>query len=101
MAFLVATTSLPAVDRPNADRWNAARSRQKSSQKLDIFRSKAPRSGSTDKDLMLNEEVRSGLEKTQTDEKSNSISFQCNVFSFFFFIYNFLFVAGTTRCFIM
>ena len=30
MAFLVATTSLPAVDRPNADRWNAARSRQKS-----------------------------------------------------------------------
>ena len=23
-----ATTSLPAVDRPNADRWNAARSRQ-------------------------------------------------------------------------
>ena len=29
MAFLVATTSLPAVDRPNADRWNAARSCQK------------------------------------------------------------------------
>ena len=28
MAFLVATTSLPAVDRPNADRWNAARSCQ-------------------------------------------------------------------------
>ena len=27
---IVATTSLPAVDRPNADRWNAARSRQKS-----------------------------------------------------------------------
>ena len=26
---IVATTSLPAVDRPNADRWNAARSRQK------------------------------------------------------------------------
>ena len=25
---LVATTSLPAVDRPNADRWNAARSCQ-------------------------------------------------------------------------
>ena len=24
----VATTSLPAVDRPNADRWNAARSCQ-------------------------------------------------------------------------
>ena len=24
---IVATTSLPAVDRPNADRWNAARSR--------------------------------------------------------------------------
>ena len=26
---IMATTSLPAVDRPNADRWNAARSRQK------------------------------------------------------------------------
>ena len=26
---IVATTSLPAVNRPNADRWNAARSRQK------------------------------------------------------------------------
>ena len=25
---IVATTSLPAVHRPNADRWNAARSRQ-------------------------------------------------------------------------
>ena len=25
---IVATTSLPAVDRPNADRWNADRSRQ-------------------------------------------------------------------------
>ena len=25
---IVATTSLPAVDRPNADRWNAARSRR-------------------------------------------------------------------------
>ena len=25
---IVATTSLPAVDRPNADRWNGARSRQ-------------------------------------------------------------------------
>ena len=25
MLFLVATTSLPAVDRPNADRWNATR----------------------------------------------------------------------------
>ena len=25
----VATMSLPAVDRPNADRWNAARSGQK------------------------------------------------------------------------
>ena len=25
---IVATTSLPAVDCPNADRWNAARSRQ-------------------------------------------------------------------------
>ena len=28
MAFLVATTSLPAVYRPNNDRWNAARSCQ-------------------------------------------------------------------------
>ena len=28
---IVATTSLPAVDRPNADRWNAARLRQKGS----------------------------------------------------------------------
>ena len=28
MAFLVATTSLPAVYRPNDDRWNAARSCQ-------------------------------------------------------------------------
>ena len=26
---IVATTSLPAVDRPNAERWNAARLRQK------------------------------------------------------------------------
>ena len=26
---IVATTSLPALDRPNADRWNAARSREK------------------------------------------------------------------------
>ena len=26
---ILATTSLPAVDRPNADRWNAAHSRQK------------------------------------------------------------------------
>ena len=26
---IVATTSLPAVDRPNADRWNAVRSCQK------------------------------------------------------------------------
>ena len=25
---IVATTSLPVVNRPNADRWNAARSRQ-------------------------------------------------------------------------
>ena len=29
MAFFVATTSLPAVYRPNDDRWNAARSCQK------------------------------------------------------------------------
>ena len=28
LMIIVATTSLPAVDRPNADRWNAARSRQ-------------------------------------------------------------------------
>ena len=28
MLFLVATTSLPAVDRPNADRWNTTRSCQ-------------------------------------------------------------------------
>ena len=28
MMKIVATTSLTAVDRPNADRWNAARSRQ-------------------------------------------------------------------------
>ena len=34
MTFLVATTSLPAVDRPNADRWNAARSRQHCKQQL-------------------------------------------------------------------
>ena len=33
MSFLVATTSLPAVDRQNADRWNAARSRQFPTQK--------------------------------------------------------------------
>ena len=30
---IVATTSLPAVDRPNADRWNAARSCQKRKEK--------------------------------------------------------------------
>ena len=29
LSEIVATTSLPAVDRRNADRWNAARSRQK------------------------------------------------------------------------
>ena len=28
LMIIVATTSLPAVDRPNADRLNAARSRQ-------------------------------------------------------------------------
>ena len=28
MSFVVATTSLPAVNRPNVDRWNAARSCQ-------------------------------------------------------------------------
>ena len=31
---IVATTSLPAVDRPNADRWNAARSRQNEIKKI-------------------------------------------------------------------
>jgi len=31
---IVATTSLPAVDRPNADHWNAARSRQKKEEKI-------------------------------------------------------------------
>ena len=35
---IVATTSLPAVDRPNADRWNVARSRQFCGhQKLKLF----------------------------------------------------------------
>ena len=29
LMIIVATTSLPAVDRPNADRWNAARSCEK------------------------------------------------------------------------
>ena len=29
LMIIVATTSLPAVDRPNANRWNAARSCQK------------------------------------------------------------------------
>ena len=33
---IVATTSLPAVDRPNADRWNAARSRQYFDHRLSI-----------------------------------------------------------------
>ena len=28
LMIIVATTSLPGVDRPNADRWNAARSCQ-------------------------------------------------------------------------
>ena len=32
--IIVATTSLPAFDRPNADRWNAARSCQFLLQKL-------------------------------------------------------------------
>ena len=36
---IVATTSLPAVDRPNADRWNAARSRQKNAREQDDFQS--------------------------------------------------------------
>ena len=31
---IVATTSLPSVDRPNADRWNAALSRQNAEQNL-------------------------------------------------------------------
>ena len=38
---IVATTSLPAVDRPNADRWNAARSRQ-NAVNVYIFNSKKP-----------------------------------------------------------
>ena len=36
MTFLVATTSLPAVDRPNADRPNAARSRQNKGSESDV-----------------------------------------------------------------
>ena len=35
LLFLVATTSLPAVYRPNEDRWNAARSCQKRSTRHD------------------------------------------------------------------
>ena len=35
--IIVATTSLPAVDPPNADRWNAARSCQLSGLKLDAL----------------------------------------------------------------
>ena len=34
---IVATTSLPAVDRPNADRWNAARSRQYQAEYITTF----------------------------------------------------------------
>ena len=33
LMIIVATTSLPAVDRPNAERWNAACSRQKGGKK--------------------------------------------------------------------
>ena len=36
MMKIVAATSLPAVDRPNADRWNAARSYQKVSEQKSI-----------------------------------------------------------------
>ena len=41
---IVATTSLPAVDRPNADRWNAARSRQnvKTAKKGDFVPQNSP-----------------------------------------------------------
>ena len=35
---IVATTSLPAFDRPNDDRWNAARSCQKLGDFLENFR---------------------------------------------------------------
>ena len=34
MLFLVATTSLPAVNRLNANRWNATRSRQKKKKRM-------------------------------------------------------------------
>jgi len=34
---IVATTSLPAVDRPNADRWNATRSCQFSSETVHLL----------------------------------------------------------------
>ena len=34
---IVATMSLLAVDRPNADRWNAARSRQKEKENNDVY----------------------------------------------------------------
>ena len=33
---IVATTSLPAVDRPNADRWSATRSRQNAGHNMAI-----------------------------------------------------------------
>ena len=35
--IIVATTSLPAVNRPNADRWNAARSCQLNKEHKVIF----------------------------------------------------------------
>ena len=42
---IVATTSLPAVDRPNADRWNVARSCQKNSLPADWKRKKGRHAG--------------------------------------------------------
>ena len=36
MMFLLATTSLPAVDHPNTDRWNAADSCQNDYMKGDV-----------------------------------------------------------------
>ena len=39
---IVATTSLPAVDCPNADRWNAARSGQKKRNVIVVNKSVVP-----------------------------------------------------------
>ena len=37
MMKIVATTSLPAVNRPNANHWNAAHSCQKSAQEIRVL----------------------------------------------------------------